>query len=161
LHASDPSGGPTPSRTEWGRWPASPVHAGPASRRTRSWLSPSACPRRCIVPRVVRALWPVKGRVPRPIERRAAAPDEGYNQHAINMQSECSQHAISMQSACNQHAIIIQSACNQHAIRVPHMGPAGCIGRMDGKGDWGEIGAVDCRAEGGGFALESTDEGGN
>ena len=58
-------------------------------------------------------------------------------------------------------AISIQSAYNQHAIRVPHMGPAGCIGRMDGKGDWGEIGAVDCRADCGGFALESTDEGGN
>ena len=42
-----------------------------------------------------------------------------------------------------------------------HKGPAGCIGRMDGKGDWGEIGAVNCRAECGGFALESTDEGGN
>ena len=102
LHASDPSGGPTPLRTEWGRWPASPVHAGPASRRTRSWLSPSACPRRCIVPRVVRALWPVKGRELHPIERRAAAPDEGCNQHAISMQSARNQHAISMQSACNQ-----------------------------------------------------------
>ena len=114
MHLVHPSGGPTPSRTEWERWPASPVHAGPASRRTRSWLSPSACPRRCIVPRVVRALWPVKGRVPRPIERRAAAPDEGCNQHAISMQSACNQHAIRVRTwaqlgACNQHAISKQS----------------------------------------------------
>ena len=36
---------------------------------------------------------------------QSSSPDEGRNQHAINMQS-----------ACNQHAIIVQSSCNHHAI---------------------------------------------